>query len=123
MTNLIPFNLERALAGDPVVTREGKQVAEIHYFKTVNSLYAVIDNLLISFYTCGNYSLNKEYPDDLFMAPKTKKLWIGVSKMQDEDADTNCHVLSYYGYSDLEVLKKNVGDNYNHFIQIEIPEE
>jgi len=30
-----PFDLIEALSGKPVVTKSGKSVSEIHYFKTV----------------------------------------------------------------------------------------
>lgn len=31
-----PFNLDRALASDPLITRNGLPVTEFHYFKTAN---------------------------------------------------------------------------------------
>lgn len=68
-----PFNLERALAGDPVVTRDGKTVHEVHLFKKENvpySVAALLDTCIYSYKTDGTF-FNSSIPhhSDLFMAP------------------------------------------------------
>ena len=78
-----PFDLERALAGDKVVTREGLDVTEIHYFKHVNSIYEVYVTVNGLVYACtkeGLYTFPEEDRFDLFMAPRTKKFeaWVNV---------------------------------------------
>lgn len=70
------FDLERALAGDKVVTRDGREVTEIHHFKSVTSMYEVFVSVNGSVYACskeGSYTFPEEDRCDLFMAPKTKK--------------------------------------------------
>ena len=83
ITKCKPFDLERALAGDEVVTREGLAVTEIHYFKHVNSVYEVYVAVGGLVYACtkeGLYTFPVEDRFDLFMAPKTKKCeaWANV---------------------------------------------
>lgn len=82
--NLKPFNLERALAGDPIVTRDRRKVIEFYYFKKANQ-----DNLCFAYLIEGediptilrkNGEHRLEDPRDLFMLTQTKKLWIAVRK-------------------------------------------
>lgn len=78
----ISFNLERALAGDPVVRRDGVKVSEVLRFKGGNVLKPVV-----SLSENGGFFLHNEdgklfgdEPDmrDLFMAPKTKTVWVNL---------------------------------------------
>lgn len=77
-----PFNLEKALAGDPVVTRDGRKVTEIVHFKTLNNpqnIIAVLNGRLFPFYENGQY-IAQDTEFDLFMAPKIVKKsgWLNV---------------------------------------------
>lgn len=69
------FDLERALAGDPLVTRNGTKVTEFHYFKTVScmndSLIGIINSGYQSYNNEGKLLNSADSPLDLFMAPKT----------------------------------------------------
>lgn len=78
----IPFNLERALAGDTVVRRDGVKVSEVLRFKGGN-----ISKPVISLSENGGFFLHTEdgklFGDsvdqrDLFMAPKTKTVWVNL---------------------------------------------
>ena len=79
-----PFNLERALAGDEVVTRNGGIVTNIVHFKDLKSLscvYAVIDGGVESFTKEGNYFRSGGISAfDLFIKSQTKVIeaWINV---------------------------------------------
>lgn len=80
-----PFNLERALAGDPVVTRDNRTVKDIHYFKdAINSrqLVGVVDGKLHAFETNGKcFGSNSLYSnDDVFMATKTRTVKMKLYK-------------------------------------------
>lgn len=73
-----PFDLERALAGDPVVTRDGCDVLEMHYFESsveTYRLYAVSDRperAVFSYNNAGRRALDGKPCDyDLFMKKKT----------------------------------------------------
>lgn len=82
-----PFDLEKALAGDPVVTRDGKKVTEIIHLKTVppsRSIIFVFDGRAHETGEDGRFyfGMNTESVNDLFMAPKIvkKEGWINIYK-------------------------------------------
>ncbi len=81
-----PFNLQKALAGEPVITREGKQVTEIHHFKTRNDKFnviAIIDGYYRTFDESGNYSLT-DNSNDLFMKSQIVEYWVNVYKREEK---------------------------------------
>jgi len=68
-----PFNLERALAGDKVITRDGREVTQLVHFKNVetsNDLFGVLEHCILSWKENGNYWGDDVF--DLFMAPIMK---------------------------------------------------
>jgi len=82
------FNLERALAGEPVVTRTGKKVTELHLFKNedlIQPLYGIIegDEDVLNWTTYGIYNPTKESSWDLFMEGKKKSRWVNVYEYGD----------------------------------------
>lgn len=77
-----PFNLEEALSGKKVVTRDGREVTELHLFK-VNMdfpLSVVVDKHIESFTKDGQYyyETGSESPFDLFMASGKVTKWVNV---------------------------------------------
>lgn len=70
-----PFNLEQALAGKPVCTRNGSKVEQLTYFENVvtgQQLVGIIDGKLHRFYKNGIWATGKERGGmDLFMAEET----------------------------------------------------
>lgn len=78
-----PFDLEKALAGEPVVTRSGLAVTEIQFFQDVSNgqgLIAVAGGVLRRYNAEGvhYYSPVGEDPHDLFMAPVKKQGWVNL---------------------------------------------
>lgn len=73
-----PFDLEKALAGEPVVTRDGNPVTQVTKFDCDSAypLRAVIDGKIISFTTNGNTNVSIEHEHDLFMAEPER--WVNV---------------------------------------------
>lgn len=78
-----PFNLQEALAGKPVVTRDGRKVTELHYFATAlpsEQLVYVADGKLHYQFARGSYyplgSHASEW--DLFMAEEPREIWLNV---------------------------------------------
>ena len=73
-----PFNIEKALAGDPVITRDGTKVLSIAYCKgALNPVIALIlGNEYVTTHDPDGEYLNrgKEHKFDLFMAPKIRKV-------------------------------------------------
>lgn len=97
--NLKPFNLEEALAGRPVVTRDGKQVNEIHRFKSADRngqhLCAISHGESIWFWDDGRYSIPRtETPWDLFMASVEKTFWVNL--YGENNAGTNGNRAAHY---------------------------
>lgn len=82
MNNLIPFDLEKALAGEPVITRDGRPVDEVHLFKTDTTEYPlryVTEGKTLCCDKSGRYWANgAEVSGDLFMAPKPVEIYSAV---------------------------------------------
>lgn len=73
------FNLEKALAGEKVITFDGRNVDQIHHF-TIGSVYAVVgvvNNNIATWSEQGSYQGNGKNTD-LFMAPKKLSGFVNV---------------------------------------------
>ena len=79
-----PFNLERALAGDPVGTRDGarKVVQIFHADKAIctERLFTVFDNGAICMYFEDGKVGIAENDRDLVMLPKTRTYWYAICR-------------------------------------------
>jgi hypothetical protein len=87
------FDLTKALAGEPVVTRDGEKVTEIYYFQTSNEgrkLVSVIGGKTYSHFEDGTISKFNEVNYDLFMAPKVKTFYVNVYKNEDGEIFMGC---------------------------------
>lgn len=66
------FDLKLALEGEPVITRDGREVKDLHLFSSVQTHYPVvgiIEGRIFSFSKEGKYLTNRSESDkDLFMA-------------------------------------------------------
>ncbi len=77
----LPFNLEKALAGEPVVTRDGREIEQIAHFPTAISkheLFACVSGFVNSYCIDGKThredgvsGVNADSNLDLFMKQKT----------------------------------------------------
>ena len=79
--NLKPFDLEAALQGAAVVTRNGKEVSELMRFKTLSdtyNLFAVIDGQLHIFNKEGRTYSDISHNNDLFMKPVQVTEWVNI---------------------------------------------
>ena len=76
-----PFNLEQALAGKHVMTREGRKVVRIFYAEEACENSQVICVLetgaVFPYYKDGTYT-NSPSVNDLVMAPTKKEGWINI---------------------------------------------
>jgi hypothetical protein len=78
------FNLEQALSGKPVVTRDGVAVTELHLFDTPMQslkLYGVrMDSRTVDHWTREGKAFvdNCTSKSDLFMAPTKREGWINI---------------------------------------------
>lgn len=76
-----PFNLQKALAGNPVVTRDGYPVLRITHFEEAKySRFPVIGvvNGAITEFTKAGYNRDGDVEKSLYMAPITKKVSVAV---------------------------------------------
>ena len=72
-----PFNLESALAGAKVVTRNGNKVKIGCYNKDYNSLLGWVDRVAYTWNGSGK-SGRSDDTEELFMAPTERKEWVVV---------------------------------------------
>ena len=74
-----PFNLEAAKAGDPIVTRDGREAKFIAYVPEVGNyeqIVILIDKVIFSYPIRGNVFDTQKSESDLFMAPKKRVVWV-----------------------------------------------
>jgi len=76
-----PFDLEKALAGEPVVTRDGRPVTQLIKFEAIVEdgyvIYGVVNNKIFNFLDSGKYDRTFEsHCFDLFMAEPER--WVNV---------------------------------------------
>lgn len=79
MKQLKPFNLEQALAGAPVMTREGRKVVRIFYAEEAcenSQVMCVFETgVVFPYYKDGTYT-NSSSAHELVMAPTKKEGWV-----------------------------------------------
>lgn len=133
MKNYKPFDLGRALAGDEVVTRDGRKVLQLFYFDKASDiserLYALIgwkDDKSGEYYDeitryndNGIWFEERESHLDLFLMPKKKKLWIPVSKAQGLHGFYNTD----YAYLSEAAARINTDLNTYTIVEVEIDDE
>lgn len=77
-----PFNLEEALAGKPVVTRGGRKITDLHYFRVEDNIFPIYANIegyktIDRFTIDGLYdNMVTKHPKDLFMISEEK--WTNI---------------------------------------------
>ena len=102
-----PFNLEEALAGEPVVCRNGWEVTEIVYMPTVigqRKLFAVSHGTLKAYDRDGKHtSLTDDHELDLFMAPESKFIFINLWQQLHENGNYFTTVFTREDRADMEI--------------------
>lgn len=99
---LLPFDLQRALSGDKVVTRDGREVTQLHKFHAHRVTYPVVgvlDGKLISWNELGEFLSESSNENDLFMAPKTVKRWVNFyshEKTVSFDSEESAKEVNYW---------------------------
>jgi hypothetical protein len=76
------FDLEKALNGAKVVTRDGHEIKELTKFEvsTGYQLAGVMDGILHTWTTQGSFYEDRESISDLFLAVEPKRIWVNVFK-------------------------------------------
>jgi hypothetical protein len=85
-SKLKPFNLELALSGASVVTRDGSPVTQLHVFSLPNDtrVAGVINTQVVLWPVTGRVNSNGNTNYDLFMAPVKKTGWFAHKKPQSD---------------------------------------
>ena len=91
-----PFDLEKALAGEPVVTKQGDKVIQLHYFSNLGSEFKVIAHREHSF-TFDTYKINGMYSDvisELDLMMEEPEQWVNVyhSGVYQSEADAKANI-------------------------------
>ena len=107
-----PFNLERALAGEPVGTRDGtRKVVQIFHADKANCaerIFTVFDNGAICMYFEDGKVGIAENHRDLVMLPKTKTYWYAICRRK---GDTGTYYSTTPLFEDKEELLKSIDGN------------
>jgi len=81
-TPVKPFDLQAALAGEKLVTRDGREALDFHHFKSdksINPCAAIIGGQVYWFALNGRSdSKGEELDADLFMAPRKRTVYVNV---------------------------------------------
>lgn len=106
------FNLERALAGDKVVTRNGQKVNKIVNFdgigKNKKSIAFVLNGNVFTCKKDGRFKIgNIDSGHDLFMAQVKRQGWINIFKCGSESMPISGRVYC----SEDEALESGHGDS------------
>lgn len=124
---LIPFNLDRAMAGDTVITRDGRKVLQIAHFPLVNKDERIVaqiegDFVHFGFSENGSFIIGEISINDLFMAPKTKTYWANVYRYKDGLDVNSVEIGGIYG-SEGDAIQTAGHENFAKIISFEIEEE
>jgi hypothetical protein len=84
------FDLEKALNGAKVVTRDGKEVKQLTYFDLSDDhkyhLYGVVGKSIRCWTITGQYEPSDDnYDLDLFLAVEPKRIWVNVLQYANGD--------------------------------------
>jgi len=75
------FNLERALSGEPVITRDGREVTQLIQFDTTerNIIFGVVNGVVRSWCSNGEYITTLNHKNDLFMKYPKDELFVFIN--------------------------------------------
>lgn len=92
-----PFDLKKAKAGYPIVTRDGRGAKFIAYLPECGEEFRVValisgDESITTFSSGGRLVIAVESPEDLFLATTKTTWWMGVEEYgaNDEKRVTTC---------------------------------
>jgi hypothetical protein len=84
---MIPFNLEQAIAGKTLITRDGRSVPQFfHITARLNDptpIIAIIEGNTHKLNINGRASDFFDSNEDLFMAPEKKSIWVNIYYLKD----------------------------------------
>lgn len=118
-----PFNLEEALNGAKVVTRDGREVKQLTFFEDVKVFPLAGnagDSLITVWNIDGTFMQNGDKSEnDLFIAVETKSVWANVCA-NDNGYPYIAHYKNIYYWGSEEDAKKDSSKMPNYIKTIEI---
>jgi hypothetical protein len=106
------FNLDKAVAGEPLVTRDGRKVAEFHHFITDGSKFPCVAMVsgAATWVTLQGRDVGpgRDSANDLFMAPKMVTKYLNV---YDSRAHGSYDGQSSFLFDNEEAAKDNADRN------------
>ena len=84
-----PFNLEEAIVGKAICTRNGEKVKFVAYVKEATdcrNVVALVGGQILTYLADGRYTLELycESDLDLFMAPVMREGWVPMAELKGE---------------------------------------
>ena len=116
------FNLQEALSGKPIITRDGRKITEIHYLMTTTEdntkLIAVVDGYVLGYSIDGRHNSPKlDSPSDLFMDEPVVEKWFNVYRHTLKGTEISVGE-GYYTYEEAIKMGGRL-DNYIKTIKID----
>jgi hypothetical protein len=119
-----PFDLEKALSGAKVVTRDGRKVTELHFFKNSDDSQPLLgmlegDRDIFSWGINGKYNSPNVASFDLFMETKVIKGYVNV---YEHESYNTIRLVTSSVYESMDIAKQNtnVNSQYPYIKTIEI---
>ena len=116
-----PFNLEEALNGAKVVTRDGLEVKELTKFEGLvgGPIAGVMGGVLNTWTEQGKYYKDKESNSDLFLAAEPQRVYVNVYYLNGKLLISACQ------YNSLPAAKLYISDDVDmkYIKTIEITDE
>jgi hypothetical protein len=114
------FNLQKALNGAKIVTRDGREVTQLTKFEDAEDypLGAVIEGKIQSWNIDGYYYIEEESDTDLFLAVEMQSAWVNIYRHSNR-----IDMLISGTYKTKEVAIKNISEGWEYIKTIEITDE
>jgi len=115
------FDLEKALNGAKVVTRDGREVSQFIKFDTYEkfSLYGVVNDEILFWDIKGRYYEGANPNIDLFIVGEVQSIWVNVYKNQKDRKIS----IGYNQYKSKDDAEQKGVCNSSYFKTIEITDE
>jgi hypothetical protein len=101
------FDLEAAKRGEPLVTRDGRKVIHFHHIETDESRLCCVVHVEGHAGAGwvpkdGRYSEVVDGPDDLFMAPKTRTVFVQIFNKETDGKSPALRAVAFENKGDAE---------------------
>jgi hypothetical protein len=112
-----PFDLQKALAGEPVVTKQGDKIIQLHYFSNLGSEFKVIVHKEHSF-SIDTYKINGMYGEresQLDLVMEYQERWANIYW---DDISLKAYIGDIIYSTEEEAKENGKGANYRTTIKL-----